>query len=100
MIRLPTSVHPVKEITRGIGWRTEGITDDAAGADYTLSTPAGTPPPHNLRKQVPSGYRGVRCRLDHHRVSHGHRRGDRAAACRRNGKFHGLIMPTTPAGCR
>ncbi len=45
MMRRPTSVEPVNEITRGIGWRTKASPITLPWATITLSTPAEDPPP-------------------------------------------------------
>ena len=59
----------------------EGIADHAAGADDDIEHAGGNPRFFvNLRQQRAAGHRRVRSRLDHHRVAHGDRRGDRAAA--------------------
>src|SRR5438105_3322869 len=95
---LPTSVDPVNEILRTVGFDVSSPPTSAAGPVTTLSTPFGTPA-RSARAASASAENGV-CEAGFDTTVHpAASAGPTFRVIIAIGKFHGVMQPTTPMGC-
>ena len=82
MIRVPTSVEPVKQILRTAGWVTNRSPTTLPCPGSTVNTPSGRPGLEGQLGQAQRGQRGQLGGLEHHGVAGGERRGEAPAGDR------------------
>ena len=97
MIRLPTSVEPVKQIFRTAGWVTNRSPTTLPGPGMTVNTPAGSPAcsASSPRRIAVSGVSSAGLSTT---VLPAASAGAKPQPAIGIGKFHGTITPTTPRG--
>ncbi len=99
MTDLPTSVEPVNAILSTSGLVARYAPRLLPGPDTTFITPAGAPASSTMRPSS-SDVTGVYCDGFTTSVHPAHSAGATFHVSSRNGKFHGVITPTTPSGSR
>jgi hypothetical protein len=97
MIRLPTSVDPVKHTLRTAGCVTNRSPTTEPLPGITVKTPSGSPAsrPSSPRRIAVSGVSSAGLRTT---VLPAARAGPKPQPAMGIGKFHGTMMPTTPSG--
>src|SRR5262245_1032937 len=98
MRSLPTSVDPVNEIFRTVGFDVSSPPISAADPVTTLKTPAGMPArsPRYARASAENGVCDAGFATT---VQPAARAGPTLRVIIAIGKFHGVMQPTTPTGC-
>ncbi len=98
-MRRPARVEPVKEIMSMPGWAEIASPTTSPVPYTTLRTPAGRPASSVISSRIAGGERRDLRRLPDDRVARDQRGGELGDDLL-EGKFHGVMAPTTPIGSR